>query len=77
MGEVALPTDTPRSILGNVLRLVVVLFYQHYDQLKNGLPWMEVHHGCLLCRDGGYSRHNVVPSRHVSVTTLCQMLSLS
>jgi hypothetical protein len=33
--------------------------------------------GCLLCRDGGSSRHNVVPSRHVSVMTLCRMLSLS
>ena len=43
MGEAALPTDPTRSILGNLLRVVVVLFWQHDDQLKSGLPWMEVH----------------------------------
>ena len=38
MGEVALPTDPTQSILDNVLWVVVVLFWQHDDQLKSGLP---------------------------------------
>jgi hypothetical protein len=37
MGEAALPTDPTRSILGNLLQVVVVLSWQHDDQLKNGL----------------------------------------
>ena len=42
MGEADLPTNPTRSILRNLLRVVVVLFWQHDDQLKSGLPWMEV-----------------------------------
>jgi hypothetical protein len=37
------PTDPIRSIPENLLRVVVVLFWQHNDQLKSGLPWMKVH----------------------------------
>ena len=43
MGEVALPTDPTWSILGNLLQVDIVLFWQHDDQLKSGLSWMEVH----------------------------------
>jgi hypothetical protein len=38
MGEAVLPIDPTRSILGNLLRVVVVLSWQHDDQLKSGLP---------------------------------------
>ena len=43
MDEAALPTNPPRSILGNLLRVIIMLFWQHNDQLKSGLPWMEIH----------------------------------
>ena len=43
VGEGALPTNSTRSILGNLLPFVIVLSWQHYDQLKSGLSWMEVH----------------------------------
>jgi hypothetical protein len=43
MGEADLPTNPTRSILGNLLRVVIVLFWQQDDQLKSGLPRMEVH----------------------------------
>lgn len=43
MNEAALQTDTTRSILGNILQVVIVLFWQRDNQLKSGLPRMEVH----------------------------------
>ena len=43
MVEAGLPTDPTRSILDNLLRVVVMLFWQHDDLLKSELSWMEVH----------------------------------
>ena len=45
MGEAVLSTDSPPpgAYLATMLRIVIVLFWQHEDQLKSGPPWMEVH----------------------------------
>jgi uncharacterized protein Usg len=43
MVEAALPIDPAGSILDNLLQIVVVLSWQHYDELKNELPWIEVY----------------------------------
>jgi hypothetical protein len=43
MGEAALPTNPPKAYLAIMLRIVVVLFRQHDDQLNIGVSWMEVH----------------------------------
>lgn len=43
MGEAVLPTDPIHNILNNLLRVVIVLFWQHDDQLKSELSWMEIH----------------------------------
>ena len=36
MGEAVLPTNPTQIILGNLLQIVVVLFWQHDDQFKSG-----------------------------------------
>ena len=43
MGETALPTDPTWNILGTLLWGVVVLSWQHNDQLKSRIPWMEIY----------------------------------
>ena len=57
MGEAVWPPNPPkaerhglhghwpnmRAQLPSMIRVVVVLLRQHDDQLKVGLPWMEVH----------------------------------
>jgi hypothetical protein len=43
MALVALPTDPTWSILGNLLQVVIVFFWQHKHPFMNGLPYMEVH----------------------------------
>ena len=43
MGEAVWPTEPPGAYLATMLWVVVVLLGQHEDQLKSGLPWMEVH----------------------------------
>ena len=43
MGEAFGLTKPLGTYLAIMLRIVVVLFGQHEDQLKCGLPWMEVH----------------------------------
>ena len=43
MGEADLSTNPTRSIFGNLLRVVIMLFWQHDDQLKSGFIWIVVH----------------------------------
>ena len=43
------------SILGNLLRVVVVLFWQHDDQFKSKLPWMEIYINHWLPSNGKVS----------------------
>ena len=43
MGEAVWRAEPPGAYLTTMLRVVVVLLGQHEDQLKSGLPWMEVH----------------------------------
>ena len=41
-GKLVWPAERPGAYLAIMLRVVVVLLGQHEDQLKGGLPWMEV-----------------------------------
>ena len=43
MGEATLPTNPTRSILDNLFRIVIELFWQHDNQLKSGPSLMEIH----------------------------------
>ena len=42
MGEAVWPAEPPGVYLTTMLQIVVVLLWQHADQLKSGLPWMKV-----------------------------------
>ena len=46
IGEAALPTDpppsTPEIFLAVMFWVVILLFWQRENHLKNGLPWMKV-----------------------------------
>ena len=37
MGEADLSTDPTQSVFDNLLLVIIVLFWQHDDQLKSGL----------------------------------------
>ena len=43
MDEVVWPAKPSGTYLATMLWVVVVLLGQHENQLKSGLPWMEVH----------------------------------
>ena len=43
MDDVDLSTDPTRSILGNLLWVVVMLFWKYYDQFKSGFAWMTIY----------------------------------
>ena len=55
MGEVDLSTDPTQGIFGILLQVVVVLSWQHDDQLKSGLIWIEVHINHWLLTKGKIS----------------------
>ena len=42
MGDAVWPTKPARIYLATMLWINVVLLEQHEDQLRSGLPWMEV-----------------------------------
>ena len=42
MGKTVWPAKPPGAYLTIMLQVVVILLGQHEDQLKGGLPWMEV-----------------------------------
>ena len=43
MGKAIFLSDPTYNIFGNLLQVVIMLIWQYDDQLKNGLPWMQIH----------------------------------
>ena len=43
MSEAVWPTEPSRSIVSNYVSGSCGVVWEHEDQLKRGLPWMEVH----------------------------------
>lgn len=41
MGEEVWLAELPRAYLATMFHVVVLLFGQHEDQLRSGLPWMK------------------------------------